>query len=151
MKANEVKNFGQLEQFLNEEVKGLIIGGNVWSGFFKLGSIARTVDAKFDVRSIRNMKGNYQSRYLFYGDLYVGYLSYKKTSDNRFKEVSLSVRNKGESWMDVVSANEKRKKDDEVKATELLKERGFESLYDLVEYLRKFPASKIKDIKSNVY
>lgn len=151
MKANEVKNFGQLEQFLNEEAKGLVIRGNAWSGFFELRTIMNQVDEAFDVKTIRGMNGNYQSRYLYYGDLYVGYISYKKTSDNEIKEVTLSVRSKGESWMDVVSADEKRKDDDEIKTTELLKARGFESLYDLVEYLRKFPKSKIKDIKSNVY
>lgn len=151
MKANEVKNFGQLEQFLNEEAKGLVIRGNAWSAFFKLRTIMNQVDEAFDVETIRGMNGNYQSRYLYYGDLYVGYISYKKTSDNKIKEVTLSVRSKGESWMDVVSADERRKKDEEIKTSEILKERGFESIDDLVTYLRKFPDSKRNDIRSRWY
>ena len=150
MKANEVKNFGQLEQFLNEEAKGLVVRGNAWNGFFELRIIMNQVDKAFDVKTIRGMNGNYQSRYLYYGDLYVGYISYKKTSDSKIKEVTLSVRSKGESWLDVVSANEKRKNDEEIKATELLEERGFKSLDDLVAYLRKFPDSKRKEIRSHI-
>lgn len=151
MKANEVKNFGQLEQFLNEEAKGIDVRHSAWNGFYELRGIARQVDKAFDINSIPRDRRNSQTCYLHYGRLLLGYITFKRTSDGKIKEVTLSCVNKDKSWLDAVSADEKRKSDEEIKATELLKERGFKDLDDLVAYLRKFPKSKIKDIKSNVY
>lgn len=151
MKANEVKNFGQLEQFLSEEAKGIDVRRSAWNGFYELRGIAQQVDTAFDINSIPRDRRNSQTRYLYYGTLLLGYITFKRTSDGKIKEVTLSCVNKDKSWLDAVSADEKRKSDEEAKATELLKERGFKDLDDLVAYLRKFPKSKIKDIKSNVY
>lgn len=151
MKANEVKNFGQLEQFLNEEANGIDVRRSAWNGFYELRGIARQVDKAFDINSIPNYRRNSQTRHLYYGTLSLGYITFKKTSDGKIKEVTLSCVDKNKSWLDAVSADEKRKGDEEAKATELLKERGFKDLDDLVAYLRKFSKSKIKDIKSNLY
>lgn len=151
MKANEVKNFGQLEEFLNEKSKGQEIRYSVWWGFSQLEDMMREIDEHFDIRRERHQRTNEQQRKLYYGDLCLGYISFKKTADRKFKEVSLACVGKDKSWLDAVSADEKRKSDEEAKATELLKEHGFKDLDDLVAYLRKFPKSKIKDIKSDVY
>ena len=151
MKANEVKTYGQLEQFLNEEAKGVEIKYSTWHGFYILRDFARQVDTAFDILPIPRDRRNSQTRYRYYGTLLLGYITFKKTSDGKLKEVTLSVCDKGKSWLDAVFADEQRKHEEELKTAELLKERGFENVDELVKYLRELSPSVKKDIHSRVY
>lgn len=149
MKASEVKNFGQLEQFLNEKAKGVEIGWSTWSGFSQLEKIARQVDERFSIRRDKYTRSNEQSRDLYCGKTIVGGISFKKTSDGKFKKVSVCsfYCDEEKSWLDAVSADEQRKEAEEAKAVELLKGRGFENLDELISYINEFPTEKRDKIK----
>ena len=146
MKANEVKTYGQLEEFLNENAVGKEVGYSTWSGFYSLEQLMRDVDKKLCTRKIKYERSNAQRQYLYYGyDLCLGYIEFKKTANGTFKSVTLACVDKNKSWLDDVVSAEKRQSEAKEKALKALAEHGFESFeafqhfisYELPEDMKK--------------